>query len=90
MSPADFWNALVLYCLCTDGSVTSYLRTPKHNELVGGVPDSAHQIGLAADVVYDDLTELPESKRLRMAERLGLELIIEGNHDHLQAPRQTL
>lgn len=34
--------------------VTSGYRCEKHNEEVGGVKDSAHTKGLAADIKYDD------------------------------------
>jgi hypothetical protein len=35
-------------------SVTSWIRTKDHNNLVGGVPTSRHLDGEATDLVYDD------------------------------------
>lgn len=85
MTPAEFLDALRAYCAATSGSVTSYGRTPKHNHAVGGVAASAHLLWLAADVVYDPGTD--RATRGPLAERVGLVLIIEDDHDHLQAPR---
>lgn len=42
----DVWGPL---------SVTSGYRTVRHNAIVGGVPDSAHVRGLAADLATPDL-----------------------------------
>jgi hypothetical protein len=70
------------YCAATGASVTSYGRTLAHNQKVGGVPDSAHLLWLAADVVYDKDGDV--EWRTRVAKRLGLTLIHEGDHDHLQ------
>lgn len=83
MTPLDFHTALMAYCYATGASVTSYGRTAQRNGAVGGVPNSKHRIWLAADVVYD--LQLDEQVRLEAAKQLGLKLVIEGDHDHLQA-----
>lgn len=70
------------YCLATGGSVTSWGRTPARNARVGGVPTSYHLHFLAVDVAYDAVPGV--SVRERFAERCGLKLVIEGDHDHLQ------
>jgi hypothetical protein len=82
VTPLDFVARLMAYCAATGASVTSYGRTPAHNRAVGGVPFSYHLLFLAADVVYD--APLPEDRRRRTAAQLGLRLVIEGDHDHLQ------
>jgi uncharacterized protein YcbK (DUF882 family) len=72
----------VLYPL----SVTSWLRSRKHNGQVGGVADSRHLLGLAVDVVLDDTNQVAEFHS--QAATLGLQVIIEGDHLHVQEPRQ--
>lgn len=87
MTSDQFHDALKTYCALLQASVTSYGRTRTHNGLVGGVAMSAHLFWLAADVVYD--SKWPSQYRSDMAARLGLKLIIENDHDHLQ-PREWL
>lgn len=92
MTPLEFADALRSYCLATGGSVTSYGRSPAHNKAVGGLPDSAHLLWLAADIVYD--APIDPTLKSRIADRVGLHRIPEkGNvptpdeaadHDHLQ------
>lgn len=82
MSPDQFLDALRAYCSITGASVTSFGRTWEHNREVGGVPRSAHIVWLAADVVYD--ADRPPADGPEWAGRLGLRLIREGDHDHLQ------
>ncbi len=85
MTPMDasaFALAAQMYCLVTRASGKSSYRTAKHNETVGGVAHSAHLVGLALDVVYDK--PLPLAERDEWASRLGLRLITEDDHDHLQ------
>lgn len=77
-----FCDAVRTYCTMTGASVTSWGRTPKHNQAVGGVAFSAHQVWLGLDVVYDAPVE--EGVRKVWAGRLGLRLVIEGDHDHVQ------
>lgn len=85
MTPIEFHAALRAYCFRTHASITSSLRTEKHNQAVRGHIRSAHLLDLAADVVYD----LPVLLEVRQetATRLGLALVVEDDHDHLQAPR---
>jgi Peptidase M15 len=82
MSPLDFASAIMAYCSATTGSVTSWGRTRTHNTQVGGVEDSAHMLWVAADVTYDT-PPLP-ALRDKLAKRLGLFIVHEGDHDHLQ------
>lgn len=82
MTRAEFNDAADAYCARFSASSTSGQRTPKHNANEGGVAHSAHLFGLARDVVYDE----PQDPHARAADglRLGLRVIIESDHDHLQ------
>lgn len=80
MTHHEFVDAVVTYGLMTGASVTSWGRTKARNSQVGGVPVSAHRAWLAVDVVYD--TPVPEG--VEIGRRLGLRVLPEGDHDHLQ------
>lgn len=60
--------------------VTSWWRSFWHNEEVGGVKTSLHQLGLAWDVVP---VTLDNEMKLRS---MGLKVINEGDHLHAQIP----
>ena len=82
MTRVEFVEAALTFCELTGGSVTSWKRTIVHNKVVGGVPNSAHLYGLGLDVVYD--TAQPLTATMERAYRLGLKVIREADHDHLQ------
>ena len=82
MTPLQFHESLMAYCRRLNGSTTSYGRTVKHNHDVGGVPQSAHQFWLGADVVYDG--PVAGALAADTAARLKLRVIRESDHDHLQ------
>lgn len=81
MTVGDFAEAVAMYCLLHGGSITSWGRSTKHNKDVGGVAGSSHRFWRGADVVYDTP---PVATRVEYASRLGLKLLPEGDHDHLQ------
>ncbi len=83
MTIAEFAEAVSRYGMLMGASVTSWGRTSKHNTEVGGVAYSAHRFWLGCDLVYDGPL-LSMSERMETARRLGLRLIVEGDHDHLQ------
>ena len=83
MTLGDFAEAVRAYALMTGASATSWGRTMKHNQAVGGVPYSAHRFWLGCDVVYD--APIPETERKEIGKRLGLRVLPEGDHDHIQA-----
>jgi len=85
MTPLEFAEALMAYCAWSRGSVTSWGRSPERNAQVGGHPYSLHQIWLGADVGYHPNPKPAEDVARRMASRLGIRLVREGDHDHLQA-----
>jgi len=78
----EFAEAVYTYCATLGASETSGQRTSHHNLAVGGVAHSAHLVKLASDVVYD-VTPSRE-QRLDWGRRLGLLVVIEEDHDHLQ------
>ncbi len=82
MTRGEFAEQLFVYCSMLGASVTSGARSELHNHAVGGLPNSPHRAGLGADVVYD--APRTNSERIRFATQLGLRLVIEKDHDHLQ------
>lgn len=82
MTIGEFAQAVAEYCLLTRASETSGGRTVRHNEAVGGVAASPHLYFRGRDVVYDQVP--PTHYRIDCARRLGLLVIIEDDHDHLQ------
>lgn len=84
MSIGEFAEAVATYCLIHGGSITSWGRTTLRNKAVGGVPGSSHRFWRGADVVYDSTDVWKDPNRIEYARRLGLKIIAEGDHDHLQ------
>lgn len=82
MTIGEFAEAVATYGLVMGGWVTSWGRTKHHNTTVGGVPYSAHRFWRGCDMLYDDPP--PREERVETGRRLGLLVIIEGDHDHLQ------
>lgn len=82
---SDFLQAAHQLALSTGGSVTSGLRTAKHNATVGGVPNSLHLVALALDLVHD--TTEGKHRAIELAPLLGLTALDEGDHLHIQ-PRK--
>lgn len=61
-------------------SVTSWWRTVKRNNDVGGLPKSLHLKGLALDIVLDNLEDDEEFKAA--AGDLGIHVYKEDDHLH--------
>ena len=85
MTPIDFAVSLMAYCAWSRGSVTSWGRSPERNARVGGHVNSLHQVWLAADVGYSPNPTPPLAKARKRASQLGMRLLRESDHDHLQA-----
>lgn len=81
----SFETKIRLLALAFDLSVTSWIRSRQRNAAVGGVADSRHLIGLAVDIVLDD----PGAREhfIQTAKTVGLQVIDEGDHLHVQEPR---
>lgn len=62
-------------------SVTSWYRTEKRNNDVGGLIKSLHLEGLAIDVVLDDQDVLQAF--IQSAQEIGIYIYNEGDHLHL-------
>ena len=84
MTPDGFAAALMAFCAWSRGSVSSWGRSAERNAEVGGHTHSYHLIWLAADVVYAPNPRPAQAAARRRAAQLGIKLIREGDHDHLQ------
>jgi uncharacterized protein YcbK (DUF882 family) len=85
MSIAEFAARLATLRIRYPFSVTSWFRTAGRNAMVGGKPHSRHLLGLAADVILDD-EERDKASFVEDAKRLGLSVVVEGDHLHVQVP----
>lgn len=84
MTIPEFCSAVFAYCHETRASVTSWIRSPERNALVGGLPQSLHLTGFAMDVAYRPNPVPPLMERRRIGRELGLYVYPEGDHDHLR------
>lgn len=76
-----FEDKIRALCMAYGGSVTSWIRTPSRNKLVGGAVNSRHKLGLAMDVVLDD--PLNNQLFILAAQDMGLWTLDEGDHIHV-------
>lgn len=83
----DFADMVQLLVQQHDASVTSWWRTQKHNDAVGGGPSSDHLTGFAVDLVLDDPSGY--SRMAAHARSLGLDAAYEGDHLHIEADKRT-
>lgn len=81
-----FTDKILTLAVRFDFSVTSWIRSPERNATVGGVADSRHLYGLAVDVVLDRGADRPAFEAA--AKTLGLQVIFEEDHLHVQEPRK--
>jgi len=79
------WGMFYLRTRFPTMSVTSWGRSPGHNAQLSGHADaSQHLEWTAADVIWDPGTE-PAAGVLKAAAReVGIEVIPEGDHTHLE------
>lgn len=78
---SKFTEQIMQLKACVDFSVTSWIRTEKHNERVGGAEESQHLTGLAVDVVLDDKKD--KAFFLRKLDSVGYYYLDEGDHIHI-------
>ncbi len=69
-------------------TITSGFRTPQHNALVGGVPNSDHLRGQAYDFVPQDMSMADAAARLKQSGVPATKILNEGNHIHVSYPAQ--
>ncbi len=82
MTPYEFLTSLMIYCTRLGGSVTSYGRTPAHDHALRPLNHPPHVAWVGADVVYD--ARPTEELAVNEARAVGLKLLREVDHDHLQ------
>lgn len=71
-------------CSLFPASWESADRTPYHNHVVGGAPNSWHLRGLAVDLVFDNTALLLRAAQYAMNEGImGIEVDFRNNHLHL-------
>ena len=83
MASPDFYRSVNDLAGQYGATITSGVRTPDHNAEVGGVPNSQHLTGTAADVV---IPPAQKAQFIADAKARGLQPIDEGDHVHLQNP----
>lgn len=81
-----FLEKILWLCTTYQGSVTSWLRTTRHNQNVRGHPQSQHLSGTAVDVILDDPAKT--TNFIFEAQALNLVALDEKNHIHVQLPRK--
>lgn len=86
MTPHDFLDMKMALAARFAFRETSGYRHPLWNETVGGAATSQHQVWLGTDIVLWYATDLAAFKK--QAGRLGLTVVDEGDHLHLQPKGQ--
>lgn len=89
MTVGEFTGRIYVLGVTFGFSVTSWGRTVARNVAVGGHPESYHKRWLAVDAVLDDPSDVAGLRRVSAL--LGLEVIDEGDHVHIEpaGPRET-
>lgn len=82
MNVLEFLEAILTLRVRFAFSVTSWIRTYQRNNIVNGRPGSWHIYGLAVDVVPD--SNLDKVDFVPAAEKLGLSVLDEKDHWHIQ------
>lgn len=82
MTRGAFYEAVYTYCIATGARVTSGPRPLTVDQELMAVSLHPHVAGFGADVSYGTPPEL--ARRHALANSLGLRLVTEPAHDHLQ------
>lgn len=86
MDIGTFWQEITSACHVFNTRVTSGPRSISWNSAVGGVTDSDHLYGFAADLAGHESTHAPAI--ILHFTRVGLHAINEGDHIHVQRKRE--
>ena len=84
-NPIDFAASVIAFCAWSRGSVTSWGRSPERNAAVQGHANSKHLSWIGCDVGYSPNPTPRLLQARKRAAQLGMKLIRETDHDHLQA-----
>ena len=82
MGPHEYLDCKLALAVKYHFSITSSLRSVARNKRVGGHRNSRHLMFLADDCVLDDKKDIRSF--VKDAKRLGLKVLIEKDHVHLQ------
>lgn len=86
MTTTEFTQSILSLCRIHNCSVTSWVRTPEHNTVVGGVEGSRHMIkngGKAMDLVPSPNDSETREMLIIDGKSLGLVCIDETTHVHI-------
>lgn len=84
MTPSEFLWRMIAMSTRYPFRVTSFYRDKDSNLAVGGHPHSRHQFWLAMDVILRNQDD--KAGFITDAKRLGLVIVDEPDHIHIQAP----
>lgn len=84
MTPGQFCEMLLPLIQESGGSVTSWVRSRRHNTEVGGVGNSWHCVGLALDITDFD-SEESRQRFIFRARKMGMQVRDETDHVHVEA-----
>lgn len=87
MTLTEFLAWIILLCRRHNASVTSWIRSPKRNAIVGGLPESRHLDGCAVDVVPDNPASYPAIAA--EARAAGLDVLVHKGHAHIELDRRN-
>ena len=82
MDSIEFATRCLLVCLRWRASVTSWGRTVKRNEIVGGHPNTLHLLWIGMDVVLDVMEKNVEFEK--DCAKFKIVALYEKEHYHLQ------
>jgi hypothetical protein len=82
MTPGDFAERVLAYCLELNATEIAGYRTDQAADRVGATPIDAHRFGFGRDVTYDQRPSLASA--ITAAARLGLYVYRMEDHDHIE------
>lgn len=84
ITPSQFFDLVRVYCEVLQARITWYNRQPVVEAVQPHpVRHSPHEVWLGVDVIYLPPVPAP-ADRVEWGRRLGIRVIVEADHDHLQ------